>query len=375
MKRIIIIIATLLVLGIGTYILWPSKSPTLVDPIVTPTAPTTPASGTPTVTLVDPTPTDDQAATSALTALTNEPVVDYWVNQLDAQVYYVNPEGGIRRADPVSGPENISASRFDDPINRVITSPHGDAIIIVSGEPRTPVFKIFDVERRVWRLLPAGTTAAAWNPVGPTTEILFLKQGVLATYNLAKGTIKTAASLTATGLDLAWVSADTVYLLQRPARDIPTSVRLFNIKKKTLQTLIAPTKGLWTLWTPGNGGFGFDAARGNYLLSNAGTVEVPLPTEAPPGKCFAERPQLYCGLSFTEMNARNLPDTYLQRGVMTTDNLVMFLLGDREGFREPKVLFDAKKAGIPIDVWHMSKRGESLYFINRYDDKVYRAAL
>lgn len=384
MKLISIFVVTLLVAtGIGYYVFVmrpESATPAETEPTYTGEIIDSPVA-TGTVVQLNPTEPETPAQPeSRLVAVTTEPVIGYWINQLDGQPYYVNVEGLVRRADAATGAETVSSSRFDAPINRVIPSVRGDAVMIVSGEPAAPVFKLFDLERRLWRILPAGTIAASWNPTGPAAEVAFIQTTAsggteFGVYATAKGTVRGRSPLALTGVDMTWMSADRIYFTERPSRLAMSGAWSYSIKQKTLWQLLPRARGQWAQFTPNAGGFLYTAQAGNQLLDTAGVVESRIPFNTLPTKCFLERPIVYCAVSYGGLSLSAAPDAYLDKTSLSGDSILSFsLLGERS-YRETTTHFDGEKTGTAFDASSVSKRGSKLYFINRYDSRVYSLEL
>jgi hypothetical protein len=372
MRRLTIVLIILAVL-LGLFFLFTTfkKTPAPTSDVVE----QTPESSS--VTLMDPTPAE--VLEPRLSLVTSEEVVDYWVNQLDRQVYYVTSEGAVKRADKIGNPTVISSSRFEGGVSTAISSSRGDAVIISSlGRPNAD-FKLFDVERSIWRSLPIGTTAAAWSPSSPTNEVVFLKTVLdktssrtvssLNIYSLLKGTSRQLIELSQYDLLLDWITPSTVALSQKPAAGTTGSVWLYDIQKKTLRTLLTGREGLWTKWQP-LGAVAFDFTNGAYLLNTKGSVSR-LPFFSLPDKCTQEGMRLYCAEPIDGLDEVGMPDSYLQKKVMSDDNFLSVSLSELPRFPFPVKVFENEKGGSAIDAWHLTKSGPNLYFINRYDQKVY----
>ncbi len=375
MKRLAIILAILLVLAAAGAFFYTFRKTT---PAVVTADPAT-TEQNPSVVLVEPTPVENTAPASPLSAISNEPVVDFWINSLDGQAYYITATGLIRRAGAGGETSVVTSSLFDGGVHGVSASPRGDAVIIEGGLAPAQQFKVLDIEHLTWRALPEGTTAAAWSPTAPTNEIAFLRTiagktptdppiSTLGIYNLAKGTSRTVTSLNYQSLQLAWINASTITLSERPTNAAKGTVWAYDLKKATLQTLVAPQSGLWI-----EGNIGFDAANGSYLLNSQGGIQAKLPFLTTPTKCVLDG-VVYCAVITNGITRGQLPDSYLQRSVMSIDSIVGFPLSDLPGIK-PITLFDAKTSSIAIDAWHLRKYKNNLYFINRYDGKLYELKL
>ena len=379
-KRLGIAAAILLVVtGVGYYFFVMSTeapAPAETEPTYTGDIIDSPVATSTAVQLNPTEPETPSAPISPISAVTTEPVIGYWINQLDGQLYYVTAEGLIRRADAAAGAETVSSSRFVDPINRIIPSTRGDAVIIVSGETTTPVFKLFDLERRLWRVLPAGTVAASWNPTGPAAEVAFLQNtqsGVteFGIYATSRGTVRGRSALSLAGVDMTWMSADRIYFTERPSRLALSGAWSYSIKQKTLWQLLPRERGQWAQFVPGVGGFVYAAKTGNQLLEAGGAVESRIPFTTLPTKCFLERPVVYCAVSYGGLSLGSAPDTYLDRTSLSGDSILSFSLLSQRSYRETATHLDGESSGVVVDASHLSKRGGKIYFINRYDSRVY----
>lgn len=381
MRRLLLILTILIILAAtagGLYYF--RKDPTdsisqqAAPPPAQPTVPLDPLSidGSTEVVLADPILPEPQL-TRGLVPVTNEPVVGYWVNQLDGQLYYVTFDGIIRRAAIDSAPTVISSSRFTGGVGEVIASPRGDAVIIRSADPLTVEFKVYDVEKNIWRALPAGTGSAAWSPVSPVNEIAFATYGAdggVHIYTVAKGTKRTIVSFPNQDVLLQWPSSQTILLYGKPSTDISTSLWSLDIQKKNITTIFSERAGFWTYWHT-QGATAFDLDRGSYLLSAQGTIEALLPFLTPPQKCVKEAFTLYCAVPQTALARKHLPDKYLQGMITTSDSFITLSLAYLPQLDAPVTLFSADEAVPAVDAWNITKHNEHLYFINRLDQKVY----
>jgi hypothetical protein len=249
--------------------------------------------------------------------------------------------------------------------------------LISSASPIAPEFKIFDVERAAWRALPAGTTAASWSPSSPTNEVAFLKTvakkeggapvSSLNIYTLSKGTSRQVFELPYYDLLIDWITPSIISFSQKPTREAVGSIWQYNLQTKTLRPLLIERTGLWSSWQAVSS-IHYDVTNGLYLLSAQGT-ETRLPFFSLPTKCTQEALQLYCAVPQGDFDEGSLPDSYIQRAVMTSDVFTATSLSELPRFSSSKVLLE--KNGPAIDAWHLVKVGPRLYFINRYDQKVY----
>ncbi len=377
LRKLTLILLILLVLGGGSYavlLLGAKKAPA---PIASPKTghlqeveplPVSP------VTLIEPSLPEVPEVEPQLVLLTSEGIVDYWINQLDAQAYYITAEGVIKRADRAGNPTTLTSSLFEGGVDRISASPRGDAVIINGLSPVGKEFKIYDIERAVWRALPIGTTAAAWSPVSPTNEIIFLSaNGSLNVYSLTKGVSRTVMNFPSYDLEISWPTTNTAILSQRPSAGVNGSVWTIDLKKKTIQPVLTELPGLWTTWRQ-DGALAFDTKNGSYLF-NAPETLTRLPFLAAPSKCSRDGLWLFCAVTYAGVTKKDMPDNYLQGVVRSLDNFVSLSLVSLPRFDAPVSIFNAEENKVSIDAWHLTKSGSYLYFVNRYDQKLYSLKL
>jgi len=332
------------------------------------------------VILEDPLAPIEQSPTDPLQLITNDSVAGYWINSLDNQVYYATTDGSIKRTGAtIDTAQTITSTKVLGSVREVVPTTRGEAALIISGTQQAPDFKIYDVEHQTWRALPSGTAAAAWGPTDDPLEIVYLKSEVEKTglvttslniYNHVKGSSRFVDQLELIDVRLTWPTTNLIYISNLP--DVTAQpVWAYDLKKKTFREIVAPKAGLWMRWFGGGVGLGFDLTTGLYRLSPEATPSQWLPINTTPDKCLISDSSAYCAATegIALNSARSLENYLLQRNSYSDDITKINEAG------ESLIVFSSKEKGVSFDITNLSKHDDSLYFINRYDQRLYSLAL
>lgn len=247
-------------------------------------------------------------------------------------------------------------------------------VLIGLGEINSPQFRIWNAQKNTWRFLPSGTFSASLSPA--THQLAYLEKAAtgvrLSVLNLdsalSKGTA--AATLPLEDVYINWVSTDKIELKEKGALLAPSSEFIFNLPRKTASVVVKEKNGLDILWAPSakTALVLLGQARGGnmFLVDTAGQVLQTLSFLTIPEKCAWSGDQiLFCALPQNRDALKTqLPDSFYKKSFFTDDNFykINTVNGDVEPVLENKNNLDAESLAI---------FGDSLYFINRLDEKLY----
>lgn len=295
-------------------------------------------------------------------------VFDYWINKVSGEVYYATNDGEIFKIG-VDGTEENAGSKATGDLSFIKPSADGSSIIVAFGFPQSPAFAIHNLAQRGWQALPAGTTAAAWDPKS-NNRIVYIKENGLgssiALLSLQNQKSETILKLNQKDLSIEWPTAETLYLTEKPSSEYPSSLWSLNLKTKTLKTVASEERGLLTRWFP-NGALKFsnDGNQNNFSWIKAdGQKIVDWGFTTLPSKCFLAAAEMYCAIPQTIEPRLKLPDAYLKNAVRFNDivNKIDLISADYLPLNIPLAQMDADR----LEVYQ-----NKLLFINRYDNKLY----
>ncbi len=359
--------------------------------------------------------TGGQAVVQSFGVLSSQPVLDYFV---DAQntITAIEPNGAIMT---VTGGQStiLNSSTINDIISAGF-SYDGKKILVSYGDPANPHAEIFTVATNAWTALPQGMFSPTWSPIN-NYLIAYLAAPsagklVLSTINAAnpKAAPSSLLSLSANDLTVQWPTKTEFILSDKPASQNAGSILAFNSQAGTLTPLIYEVPGAEAIWShnatipyglvffnngPGQGntlqlraisgslptqtlGFatlpskcGFNTELMTAATSTASsttTTTTPssartlkAPTKTSPTPYLA----LYCGIprNSSEFSSARLPDDYNMMSLFTSDDI--FKINLTTGAMQP-LWSDATQN---MDVSDVKFFNNVLFFVNRYDQKLY----
>ncbi len=363
MKKSVIIILSFIIVfsvGAGAYFAW-KKSKEILEP---------PAASRPTVDYNLPVTT---SIAPKLEALSDQPVLGYWLSSStsspEAEIFYFNQNGLVLKVK--DGDDEIIGDREIDNFRTYEASRDGDKIIVKSGSLTAPVFEIFNLKTKIWQFLE-NIFAVAFSPDG--TKIAYLDaNNNLIIKDLADKKQKTTKimSFNQAGFDLKWLVSDKILLISKPSSLIRGEIWEADIKKKTLR-LFADANGLAINWSK-DGALGLKFAvnqKGESsinLIDGEGAVKADFKFSTLAEKCLISPAKIYCAVpkNYNSVKEPVLPDEYLKRAVYSDDAVYEIDLIENSS----KKILDENR--LAIDAINFSLNGGRLFFINRYDNKVY----
>src|SRR3989338_5185318 len=138
-------IIVLIVIIVSGYLLWTN----VFQELIFPTTQTTPTES------------------AAITAISDGPIFDYWINGKNNSIYFLNQIGQTARVADT----NRTVVNFQTLDNLHAIQPSFDGAYVVAefNYPQLPTFSIFNTATNNWQPLPTKTHAAAWSQI--TQEI------------------------------------------------------------------------------------------------------------------------------------------------------------------------------------------------------------
>ncbi|PIU98447.1 hypothetical protein COS61_01395 [Candidatus Wolfebacteria bacterium CG03_land_8_20_14_0_80_40_12] len=382
LKKIIIIITV--ILGIlamlfGVYFSW-KKTKQILTPLVS----RQPAEDIQLPAPISPIP--------KLKILSNQPIFDYWINVATStkQIFYLNQDGLLFKIKEGGEDEAVTP----EPIKNLqaIKSSFNGKLALIKFDPlaslgKAPRFLIFNSETKISEFLPESATAAAFSPDAKKIAYLETPGGNLVISNLvikdlvgSKPKTSKILSLNQKDFDLEWILPENIILTPKPSAFSADSAWNFNIKTKIFESLdAAGLNGLMINWsidgkTSDKLGLRFNSQKQGregflILINEKGEKRANFDFLTLPNKCFFSEPKIYCAVPLEIPPKTVLPDDYLKRTFYSNDSLYQIDINQNS-------LSEILAAGNPIiDAVRLNVIEGKLFFINRYDNKLYELEL
>ncbi len=329
----------------------------------------------------------------------NGPVLDYFANS-DNSITAIGPDGTISMIQN-GNVDILNSSKIKDIIN-IGFSYDGSKIMINFGDLQDSQTSVFDLKTRTWTPLPAGMLSPQWSPVD--YRIIYLKNNsngteTLTTFDTSK-TKNNAATVTTLHLQdvsLLWRTKNEVFFYDNPSVYTMGSLWSFDLQKKSIHPVITEQRGAESIWNTATTSTGmlFTGDASQYggalrLIDESGNTIQQLGFLTMPSKCLfdqyiqATTPAsasttiatssylaLYCGIPRNQntLSSSRLPDDYEQKALFTSDNI--YRINTINGSVD--ALFNDQKQS--MDVLRIKVFNNNLFFINRYDQKLYSIRL
>ncbi len=344
-------------------------------------------------------------AAPKLVLIAQNQALDYFSDK-GSNVFMIQPDGRVVRVSGGKG-EVISSG----PVANVIHASFsfdGKRIMAITSSSSGNKFQVFNIDDKTWKAFSSIIQSASWSP--DSHKIAFLTTGdssALYTIDTDNASAKPVEIMRVRqeDMNLSWVSASRLLLSDSPSAFWNSSVWSVDVARKTIVPVIS-APGLETAWSSstlasvgiamsansnGQGGRlklidqnGKEAQAFSFLTlpSKCAFYDKPIqsagPTTSPTSTAAAKAPAapkanltMVCGIprDFQLLDGSQLPDSYLKKSLFTSDN---FFEIDIATGNAKSVFEDSAKN---IDSYDLKISGQSLFFINRFDQKVYSVAL
>ncbi len=358
-KRIIIALGALLVISIIGLLIYFGRKPSGIKQILPPLQPKSAAK--PAVPSAKP------------KAISDKEVLKFWIAGEAEKVFYLSSDGQI--AEAKEGADTyLTGNGLPNPV-LALPSPDSEKVLVGFrlNDSYYPQFSLFNLTSASWRPFEIAIEAVAWSP--SSDEIAILERSG-ENKNLVltdlEGQIKRKI-LKNIGLEdmvMEWPEPEAILFYSKPSGFNEGELWTFNLERQTFEKLIASsekTAGLTWKWSAA-AGLGFmSTGNGELGLTDSKTRAImTLSANTLADKCAADEDNLYCFVPQSIPTGIVLPDDYLQGKVYFRDNLFKINLETREG----RIIL-ASNEGFAADGRDPQVMNGRLYFINRYDDRVY----
>lgn len=318
-----------------------------------------------------------------LTELSDTKALDYWILKDTGEVYYITPSGVIWTAK--KGADIKISDNTMSAINEVFVAPGGKKILVSFGDPNNPQWGIFDVIDKVWRPLPNDIKNAAWG-IDDSQLLVVTKNGQktpLSFANIQKTPPEYKMIVSDFELNDVWLKFEApqnIYITEKASFLYPSHVWRLDTKTLTFDLIIPAENGLWVNWDRENkNGFMFSPKNNDLFLS---TTELSNSRVAPfitfPEKCDTntQNKLVYCfvpeNIAWENTTSISFPDDYFKKKFYTVDNILTL----DTNTHELGIVFNSSLSSIKeVDAVNPEINNNTVYFLNRYDEKVYSLEL
>ncbi|HUZ92370.1 MAG TPA: hypothetical protein VNG29_00020 [Candidatus Paceibacterota bacterium] len=342
------------------------------------------------------------------------------VAQNQVLAYYVDPQNNAFLVQPdgqVFEVANGTASALgSSTIPNLISagfSHDGEKILGISGNPSDPQISVFTSSTSAWQPLAQGILSPVWSPINYQIAYLAPANGAvtLTTIDLSNPKARPVSFITLHAQDLAlrWVSANQIILSEKTGAASTGSTWSYDLKKKVLSELVSEQSGLDTAWSgPAASGLVFEGSENGIggrltlvgasgsplenlsfltlpekcafdteLVPAASSTEVAASSTAKSGTKIPLAPtstlvtSLYCGIprDAQKLQTSALPDDYLMRSFFTADDLYKV---DLASGNTSQIFADQNQT---LDTTDLSVANQTLFFVNRIDQRLYAVSL
>lgn len=310
-------------------------------------------------------------------ALSTNNVFDYWVNEISGEIYYVNLDGDIYKIDS-AGTEADTGSEATGNLHYLKPSSTGSLLLVAFGYPQNPTFAIHDINKKTWQALPAGTTAAAWDPASDN-RLAYLKDngttGKLYLLTISNQKSAEVLKITQKDIDLEWSMPDLIYLKERPAYKAASSVWSYNLKSRQIKPVIRDEIGLMTKWDATSGNAFKWSGEALTIIDGSNRLLAAVDLKTLPLKCAFAESLAYCAAPRNQSAIKpdTFPDDYLKKNYDLFDNIYLLPLANftNQSFIIPIDVYNYLIAGVSIIADRLETQNNRLLFINRLDNKLY----
>lgn len=354
-----------------------------------------------------------QVAVQSFGVLSQSPVLDYFIDTKN-NIIAIQPTGAVITI--VNGQTNTVNSSTITGIISANFSYDGKKAIVSYGDPSNPQASVYDDTANTWTTLPKGMLSPQFSPAN-SYQIAYLAATSngklsLATINASnlKSSPATIVTLNANDLTLQWPTANEFILSDKPTSQNAGSVWAYDSSAGTLTPLIYEVPGAEGIWSHdaaipyGLTFFDNQSGQENTLQLQAFSGNLPtqpLVFATLPSKCVFNAElmpiatstpattatssassttkiikgaptstpylALYCGIprASSGFSSAHLPDDYNTMALFTSDDI--YKINTATGAEQELWSDDTQN----MDVSDVKFFNNALFFVNRYDQKLY----
>ncbi len=329
------------------------------------------------------------------------PTVDYFIDS-ENTVTLVQPDGKIAKIERGES-SFISSSEIND-VQGASFSHDGKKILVTFGDRLNIQASVFDIKNKSWNPLPAGSRSPGWSPID--YRIVYFSQkngrGSLSTVDMAKEKSSPVDIMKLNALDmrLDWVERNRILVSDKSNALFFGFVTSLNLSNKSISPVLERESGIESAWSPALGlGLMLSSARewksGKltlFKLSDNSAKEITLNTlpskcafateeeeinSASPASTSTQAPKtekadvVYCAVprDFRLFATYSAADDYYKKSIYSIDDFYRVNLknGGVESVFADQAQF--------LDAINLKVFDQNLFFVNRYDLRLYAISL
>lgn len=326
----------------------------------------------------------------------DQEVVSYYPYS-DGSIIFIQPGGQIMKVVGTEG--TVLSSLGISNLSYAAFSYDGKKIVATFGNPLNLQISVFDIDKKSWEpVFARPATPPIWSP--NDYRLVFGTQdqeaSTITLVDTQSSPAKTQNLITLNIQDmvLGWKGTETLLVGERPSAFSSSQLISLDIRSKALSVLLKDWSGLDFLWnTAVQEGVILQANKNStggkmVLVGSSGVIARQFSYNSIPSKkCFFEKPAsknsnatsssdlleqpsrlLICAIPKNTGRLTNafLPDDYFQKELMTEDAIFEMDL-ETGGIRDI-----SKMIGEGVDATMLKTTPEAVFFINRYNNKLYR---
>lgn len=318
-----------------------------------------------------------QTPFAKLEKISDYPAFDFWMNNDTKEIFYITADGKIYNAK--DGPDLDMSLQTIGALNKIEASPSGKLILASFGDPNAPQWGIFDSVDKVWKPQPSYISITTWGE-NDSKLIATLREGTkinLSEVDISKNPYSTKKIFDDFGIKnalLSYISPQKLIITERASFYYPGRVWQLNLKTLSFNLILAPESGLMLGFSQNKDVvFKYSSPFEFFVLDNNFQSKTANFFKTFPDKCTFSASTTYCfvpdNIPWSGILPNTvLPDDYLKNKLYTIDTLNTISEKDELGI----VLIEESKNSERIDGRHPIAEGKNIYFINKYDNQLYR---
>lgn len=301
-----------------------------------------------------------------LSEVVNKPIASYWVNAAGDEVFLVNHNGKIEKINDKKTITTVGERGMRN-ISAVTPTTNGIKALLQ--------LTIFDPEKGIWTPLPEGATAAAWHPQ-KSDQLAYLTDNGLFLLDLTKNKSESVLRFLNYDWDLTWPETEAIYLSTKPSAAAAGAFWRLNLKTKNLQKIIDNEPSPLIAWAPdGRWGIKFNtgtiidqSGKELFNLKNASFENF----TTIPQKCALINEGIYCAvpIELPLIAETTIFDRWLKRILYTLDDFYFIRIDVEKKLAQARAVFISDEQ-TPIDAVNLTFRKNKIFFVNRYNQRLY----
>lgn len=321
----------------------------------------------------------EQMPFAKLEKISEYAALDLWINNDTKEIFYITADGRVYNAK--SGPDLEVSMQTIGAINKIEASPSGKLALASFGDPNAPQWGLFDSIDKVWKPLPNNISYSTW---GESDSVLIatVKDGAktnLSWVDASKSPYSTKKILDDFGIKNAsffYISPQKLVITERPSFYYQGRVWQLNLKTLSFNLVLAPENGLMLGFGQNKDAiFKYSSPIEFFVLDSNLQSKTDNFLRTFPDKCTFSASTTYCfvpdNIPWSGAAQSILPDDYLKNKLYTLDTLNTIYENEELGI----VLIEESKNSEKIDGRHPIVDGKNVYFINKYDNQIYKLTL